>query len=308
MEVSSHALDQYRISGVQFYSTLFTNLSHDHLDYHGTMKEYASAKRRLFLDFKSDLSVINVDDEMGANLVGIVNSDFVVTYGKGGDVFADEITLSSSGMSILVEANGVEFELETRLIGEINIPNILLVVSTLLSLSTSIDEIKLIVSKLVSAPGRMELYTSSSKLSMPSVVVDFAHTPDALEKALKSLRKHCQGQLWCVFGCGGDRDKAKRSFMGAAANDFADQIIITNDNPRSEEPSAISEDIKLGMSREAEVILDRATAIQTAIDNAQSQDWVLIAGRGHEHIQHIGDKHIPFSDRECVAQILEVAA
>ena len=308
MEVSSHALDQYRISGVQFYCTLFTNLSHDHLDYHGGMEEYATAKRRLFTDYKSDLSIINIDDELGANLIEFANSDFVVSYGKGGDVFVDEVTLSAVGMTLYIEANGVEFELETHLIGEINIPNILLVVSTLLSLSTTVGEIKLIVSKLVSAPGRMELFTDSSKNNAPSVVVDFAHTPDALEKALKSIRKHCQGELWCVFGCGGDRDKAKRSIMGAAANDIADHIIITNDNPRSESPSKIADDIRLGIKREVEVILDRALAIQTAIDSANELDWVLIAGRGHEHIQHVGEQQVPFSDRDYVTKLLGVAA
>ena len=305
MEVSSHALDQNRVAGVEFFCTMFTNLSHDHLDYHGDMAQYAAAKSRLFTDYHSELAIINTDDNYGAGIVDLANADFVASYGAEGDVSVDEAELTSDGMSLYIDAKGVEFEVQTPLIGSVNIPNILLLVATLLSLSVEVADIQAIVSELTPPPGRMELYFVPSQ---PRVVVDFAHTPDALEKALSSVRDHCAGQLWCVFGCGGDRDRAKRAVMGAAANRYADQIIVTNDNPRSESPESIARDILKGIDGDNSVILDRATAIRTAIEQAQSGDWVLVAGRGHETLQQIGDQYFPFSDREHVAQILGVAA
>jgi UDP-N-acetylmuramoyl-L-alanyl-D-glutamate--2,6-diaminopimelate ligase len=206
---------------------------------------------------------------------------------------------------LFIEANGVDLELQTCLVGKVNIPNILLLVTTLLSLSTSLEDIQLIVSKLQPAPGRMELYTQQAR---PKVVVDYAHTPDALVKALLSVREHCEGELWCVFGCGGDRDRAKRPVMGAAADKYADRVIITNDNPRSEDPHAIAQEIVAGIKGNALVVLDRLEAIATAIDQAKPSDWVLVAGKGHEITQQIGDQCLDFSDRLKVSEILGVAA
>lgn len=309
MEVSSHALDQGRVTGVNFYATLFTNLSHDHLDYHGDMAAYADAKERLFVDYASELAIINADDALGDRLINSANADFVVSYGDAGDVSIGELCLEATGMKILIETSGVDFEVNTRLIGKINTPNILLLIATLLALSVTVEDIQAIVSELKPAPGRMELYNQTSRAK---VVVDFAHTPDALEKALQSVREHCTGELWCVFGCGGDRDRAKRPVMGEAASTYADKLIITNDNPRSEEPSLIVEDILAGVNNRelvsVEVILDRASAIQAAIERATAEDWVLVAGRGHEHLQQIGDQYIPFSDRAHVSQIMGLAA
>lgn len=302
MEVSSHALDQGRVAGVHFFCALFTNLSHDHLDYHGDMQEYAAAKVRLFTDFHSELVITNADDVLGASLIDRANTEFVATYGDGGDVSVDQTELSDQGMRLQIEANGVDFDLQTSLIGKVNIPNILLLVATLLALSIDVKEIQRIVARLASAPGRMELFKNESSAS---VVVDFAHTPDALEKALASVKEHCSGDLWCVFGCGGDRDKTKRPIMGAAANKYADQIIVTNDNPRSEAPSDIADDIVAGITRDYQVILDRYNAIETAIKNSKSPDWILVAGRGHEPYQQIGESSIPFSDRAQVQQALE---
>ena len=301
MEVSSHALDQGRVAGVQFFCTLFTNLSHDHLDYHGDMQQYAAAKVRLFTDFHSELVITNADDVLGASLIDRANTEFVATYGDDGDVSVDQTELSDHGMRLQIEANGVEFDLQTSLIGKVNIPNILLLVATLLALSIEVKEIQRIVASLTSAPGRMELFKRESSAS---VVVDFAHTPDALEKALASVKAHCSGDLWCVFGCGGDRDKTKRPIMGAAANKYADQIIVTNDNPRSEAPNDIANDIVAGITRDYQVILDRSNAIETAIKNSKSPDWILVAGRGHEPYQQIGESSIPFSDRAQVQLIL----
>lgn len=305
MEVSSHALVQGRVAGVQFFCTLFTNLSHDHLDYHGDMQAYGQAKQLLFTDYPSELVITNADDELGARIIDVANSGFISSYGAAGDVSLDEVELSAHGMSLFIEANGIDFELQTSLVGKVNIPNILLLVTTLLSLSTPIEEIKSIVSQLKPAPGRMELYFQEAR---PRVVVDYAHTPDALEKALLSVREHCQGELWCVFGCGGDRDRAKRSVMGAAASKYADRVVVTNDNPRSEDPALIAQEIVAGTDGDVLVVLDRYEAIRSAIDQANPSDWVLIAGKGHETTQQIGEQYLEFSDRLKVSEVLGVAA
>lgn len=302
MEVSSHALDQGRVTGVQFFCTLFTNLSHDHLDYHGDMQTYAAAKQKLFTEFSSELVVTNADDEFGASLVDTADAEFIVSYGKLGDVYAEEVTLHSTGIKMLIEGNGVEFDLSTPLIGEINIPNVEMLIATLLALSTSIDDIKRIVSKLRPAPGRMEFY---SGVGQPSVIVDYAHTPDALEKALLSVKKHCQGRVWCVFGCGGDRDKAKRPVMGAAVEKYADKLVVTNDNPRHESAEKIADDILSGINGDVQVILDRAQAISLTIEQAHIEDWVLIAGKGHETTQQVNDEYREFSDRKTVQKVLQ---
>lgn len=311
MEVSSHALDQGRVSGVQFFCTLFTNLSHDHLDYHGDMASYKAAKQRLFVDYTSELVITNADDDMGAGLIDIASSEFIASYGiQNGDVRCDDIVLNQDGMSFVVETNQLDFEVATTLIGQVNIPNILMLVSTLLSLSVAIEDIQKIVANLQAAPGRMELYTAKSK---PNVVVDYAHTPDALEKALLSLQQHCEGELWCVFGCGGDRDNAKRSLMGEVASRLASRVIITNDNPRSENAEDIAADIMAGIDSSTEndpvqICLDRSDAIRQAINSAKSNDWVLVAGKGHETTQQIGDELVDFSDRQQVTRHLGLAA
>lgn len=301
MEVSSHALDQGRVNGVQFFCTLFTNLSHDHLDYHGDMQSYAAAKQRLFSDFHSELAVTNATDELGISLVNVADAEFVVRYGQGGDVYAEDVELGSQGIRMVIEGNGVEFDIESPLIGQVNVPNLEMLVATLLSLSTDIEDIQRIVATLAPAPGRMELYRADNR---PSVVVDYAHTPDALEKALQSVRKHCSGKLWCVFGCGGDRDREKRPVMGAAADTFADQLIVTNDNPRSEKGEDIAADIEKGIKGDYQIILSRADAIDAAITQAANDDWVLVAGKGHETTQQIGDEYHTFSDRVYVANAM----
>jgi len=305
MEVSSHALDQGRVNGVQFFCTLFTNLTHDHLDYHGTMQQYQTAKQRLFTDFRSELVITNADDVMGQGLVDVANSDFIASYGQAGDVMVDESALHETGMTLYIEGQGVDFEVTTSLIGQVNIPNILMLVTTLLSLSVSIEQIQKIIRQLRSAPGRMEPFFTENH---PRVVIDYAHTPDALDKALQSVRAHCHGQLWCVFGCGGDRDQQKRKLMGEVADRWADHIVLTNDNPRSEQPEAITDAIALGIKQTVNVVHDRALAIQSVIQQAQATDWVLVAGKGHETTQQIGKQYIDFSDRQQVQTCLEVAA
>ena len=301
MEVSSHALDQGRVNGVEFFCTLFTNLSHDHLDYHGDMATYGAAKRRLFSNFHSELVVTNAGDSLGASLIDVANAEFIVSYGQGGDVYADEVVLGADGIRFDFEGNGVDFSARTPLIGAVNVANIELLVAALLALSASIEDIQAILASLVAAPGRMELYRSEGSAS---VVVDYAHTPDALEKALLSVKEHCIGELWCVFGCGGDRDQAKRSVMGAVADKIADKLIVTNDNPRSEDPSSIADQIVEGIAGDVQIILDRADAIARSIEFAASDDWILIAGKGHETTQQIGESLLPFSDRAQVQRVL----
>ena len=312
MEVSSHGLVQGRVAGLSFFCGLFTNLSHDHLDFHGDMSRYRQAKEKLFVDFHTELVITNADDEVGAGLIDIANSDFIASYGNDADVSLINTQLTQSGMTLLLEAGELEFEVTTRLVGKVNIPNILLVVTTLLSLGTEVAEIQNIILCLEAAPGRMELYT---KENFPSVIVDYSHTPDSLHKALDSIEHHCKGALWCVFGCGGDRDADKRSVMGRIAAQHSDFAVITNDNPRSESPEDIAKQIVEGTlaehnrrAKKVEVILDRSQAIRLAIEQASAQDWVLIAGKGHEQTQTIGDQVRHFSDREQVLQVLGVAA
>ncbi len=303
MEVSSHALDQGRINGVEFFCTLFTNLSRDHLDYHSDMTAYGLAKRRLFTDFHSELVVTNAVDELGSRLIDVANADFIVQYGKGGDVFADDIELGSRGIKLFIDGGHVEFAVETPLIGKVNIPNIEMLVSTLLGLSASVEEIQQILSRLSPAPGRMELFSVPEKAN---VVVDYAHTPDALKKALLSVKEHCQGELWCVFGCGGDRDAGKRAMMGQFAANYADRLIITNDNPRSEDQASIAKEVAAGASDSSacQIILERAAAIKYAMHSASENDWILVAGKGHETTQIIGSQVLTFSDREQIAILL----
>lgn len=305
MEVSSHALDQGRVNGVEFFCTLFTNLSHDHLDYHGDMVSYGAAKKRLFTQFQSELVITNAGDQFGGSLIDVANAEFIVSYGKGGDVYADEVRLKDSGISFEFEGNGVDFSVSTPLIGAVNVPNVEMLVATLLALSTSIEDIQRILASLKPAPGRMELYRSDAPQAL-SVVVDYAHTPDALEKALASVREHCDEKLWCVFGCGGDRDQAKRPVMGAAAEKSADVLVVTNDNPRSEDPQVIAQQIAAGIDGEHKVILDRAEAIQYCIENAAANDWIMVAGKGHETTQHTGDEVREFSDRKVVSECLRL--
>jgi len=305
MEVSSHALEQGRVNGIDFFCTLFTNLSHDHLDYHDSMEAYATAKRRLFTDFHSELLVSNADDEVGASLIDIADTEFVVSFGNAGDIKPDDIELHEDGISMFIEGSGVEFSVRTPLVGKVNVPNITMLVATLLALSTPVEQIQDILAQLKAAPGRMELYSANGQ---PKVVIDYAHTPDALEKALLSLKEHCRGELWCVFGCGGDRDQDKRPVMGAAAQKFADHMIVTNDNPRSENPQVIAEHVMSGITRDAIMLLDRAEAISVSIEQAKQADWVLIAGKGHESTQEIKGEKRPFSDRLQVMQALGLGA
>lgn len=307
MEVSSHALSQGRVSGVPFDAALFTNLTHDHLDYHDGFKEYADAKAKLFDATTLRFAVINRDDEFGRSLVSRAKVP-AWTYGLDeGDVHAIHVAAGINGLNLVLQTRAGPTEASASLIGRINVHNILAVAAVVLADGGTPSTVAAAINCLGPVPGRMELFQRNAG-SAPSVVVDYAHTPDALERALFSVREHCGAALWCVFGCGGDRDRAKRPLMGAIAERGADVVIVTDDNPRHEKPTEITDEIAAGMSCAPHIINDRVRAIQWVIERAQADDWVLIAGKGHETTQQVGDTHTAMDDRAIVADCLEAAA
>ncbi|MDD5006131.1 MAG: UDP-N-acetylmuramoyl-L-alanyl-D-glutamate--2,6-diaminopimelate ligase [Candidatus Omnitrophica bacterium] len=308
MEVSSHALAQRRIEGLKFDQAIFTNLSQDHFDYHKTKKNYFAAKSLLFTDYlkKEGAAIINVDDSYGLKLIDLIKKNKkskILTYGirKKSDVCAKNILLTQGGCRFTVKAPGHKFEVKTRLIGQFNIYNALASISACLALG--ILE-KYIIKGLeeVYAPGRLERVDCSDI----NIFVDYAHTEDALRNVLSSLNKlKGRGRLILVFGCGGDRDKDKRPKMGKVASELADFVIITSDNPRSEDPEEIISDIKAGISKTNHIAsVDRKEAIKKAIDMAGSQDIIIVAGKGHEDYQIVKDKKFNFSDRAVIENIL----
>jgi UDP-N-acetylmuramoyl-L-alanyl-D-glutamate--2,6-diaminopimelate ligase len=318
MEVSSHALDQDRIAGVRFHSAAFTNLSRDHLDYHRSMSAYADAKARLFAVPGLERAIVNVGDEFGRELAQRLTGRLpltVVWLGSEGSDWTTEQTVHSAGLN--VEPRGFSMELtgsygaaalHARLIGRFNAENCLVVLACLASMGVPLPAAVAVLAGCKAPPGRMEVIEAAGA-GKALAVIDYAHTPDALSKALQALRSHCRGALWCVFGCGGDRDPGKRPMMGAVADELADQIIVTDDNPRSERPDAITRDIAAGITAHAvRVIHDRAEAIATALAEADSIDVVLIAGKGHEEYQIYGQSRREFSDRREALRHLGAAA
>ncbi|MFM2478037.1 UDP-N-acetylmuramoyl-L-alanyl-D-glutamate--2,6-diaminopimelate ligase [Celerinatantimonas sp. MCCC 1A17872] len=302
MEVSSHGLDQGRVAGIAFKAAIFTNLTRDHLDYHGTMQAYGQAKERLFEMTDSQVQLVNSDDEFGLEL--LARHPHAKSFGlnANADWHAQIEAMTPKGVSISVHHHNEQVALDVPLLGEFNVSNLLAAVSCL-------DELGLVAlnqltdcDKLQTVPGRMELFSGSSQ-----VVVDYAHTPDALAKALQGLRSHCQGKLYCIFGCGGDRDRGKRPLMAQAAEQYADVVIVTNDNPRTEVPEQIAQDICSGFSDSFSyrVILDRRTAIKMALEQAGHQDMILVAGKGHEDYQIIGHDKLAYDERSFVAQAVK---
>lgn len=320
MEVSSHALAQGRVNAVNYDVALLTNLSRDHLDYHGDMRSYALAKRKLFDWDRLKYAVLNLDDIFGAELAEELRDAGVevVGYGVNDDalrlaerlgirmVFGDHLNMSADGMTFNIHSSWGGMEMRSRLIGRFNAANLLGVLAVLLvsgvELSSAVRELE--QQKAVS--GRMQSLGGKDK---PTVVVDYAHTPDALEKVLQALNevtKPAGGKVICVFGCGGDRDRGKRPMMGTVASKLADECIITSDNPRSESPKAIIDAILFGVEGSYQVIEDRAQAITRAVSLAQAGDTVLIAGKGHEDYQEINGVRQPFSDSEMVRRALSM--
>ncbi len=312
MEVSSHALDQHRCAGVRFHTAVLTQLSRDHLDYHGSLEAYASAKRRLFRSPGLQCAVLNADDPFGCELAaGLAGDVRIISWQvrSGTRPVADEwLALRSlcalpQGMALSVDSSFGKAEFETRLLGDFNAENLLASLGALLAAGLTLDDAVQRLTQVTTVPGRMELFSEAGR---PRAVVDFAHTPAALEAALKALRPHCEGELVCVFGAGGNRDTGKRPEMGAVAEQYADRVIVTSDNPRHENPQDIMAQILAGMARPQRVaqIEDRGAAIRAALTGASKNDLVLIAGKGHEETQQVGDLRIVFSDRGFVAECL----
>jgi UDP-N-acetylmuramoyl-L-alanyl-D-glutamate--2,6-diaminopimelate ligase len=307
MEVTSIGLDQGRVNGVAFGAALFTNLSRDHLDYHGDMESYARAKQRLFETPGLKHAVLNLDDAQGVHLArvlaGRVNLAGYSCY--AGAVAKTGVERYAEAHAIRVSPRGIAFDLksswgdariESALLGRFNVSNLLGVVTTMLVSGVPFERAAAALRDLQPVPGRMQRLGGGGK---PLVVVDYAHTPDALEKtlvALKDVARASGGRLIAVFGCGGDRDRGKRPLMGAVASRHADAIVVTSDNPRSENPAAIIAEITAGVTAAHETIADRREAIARAIASADAGDVVLLAGKGHEAYQEIAGRRLPFSD------------
>ena len=311
LEVSSHALHQWRVGGLCFDTAVFTNLTRDHLDYHLTMEAYAEAKARLFRLPGLRLSVINTDDAFGLALFGeTVRRLPVVACGLDGVpahaeryVVAERVVADVAGLRLRVRSSWGEGELASPLLGRFNARNLLAVLAVLLEGGVVMDEALSRVARLRTVAGRMECLGGGER---PLVVVDYAHTPDALAQVLGALREHCAGRLHCVFGCGGERDTGKRPLMGEAAENLADHVIVTDDNPRREDGDAIVAQILAGLREPtgATVERNRARAIARAIADAAPGDVVLVAGKGHEDYQQIGELRLPFSDRAVAQRLL----
>ena len=308
MEVSSHALEQGRVNGVRFHVAVFTNLTRDHLDYHGDMTAYGQAKAKLFAHEGLKYAVINHDDDFGRRLLVDVGAPVTcLSYGiEGGDVRAREVRPSPEGLWLRVQTPHGETELRSPLIGHFNVYNLLAVLATLLALGMELRDAAARLARAQAPAGRAERFGGARGL--PLVVVDYAHTPDALEKILTALREHTRGKLCCVFGCGGNRDRGKRPVMGEIAERLADMVLLTDDNPRHESGDAIIADIAGGMRAAPRIIRDRRNAIATAIEGATEGDIVLIAGKGHEDYQQVGDERRPYSDRDTVRELMGGAA
>ena len=312
MEVSSHALAQGRVDGVRFDSVIFTNLSRDHIDYHGDMHAYGEAKAKLFTDFPARHKIVNVDSPFGRALAErsgdgtVVVSTEPAMSGNGRPyVFVRSLSAQRDGSVVAVETSWGDAEFLLPLVGEFNVANAISVLAFLLCRMTPLAQATDLLEAVQAPAGRMQRVEKSDDHTLPAVYVDYAHTPSALEVALNALRPHCDGQLWCVFGCGGERDQGKRPLMGGAVARFADRAVVTNDNPRAEDPGTIIQQVLAGMDSGAVAIEDRAAAIAWAISNAAADDIVLIAGKGHETTQHIGDRLLPFSDFEWALANLE---
>ena len=310
LEVSSHALDQGRVGGVRFAGAVFTNLTRDHLDYHGDMHRYGEAKALLFKVPDLQFAVLNADDPFSAVLKGRVQSGVRCWfYGSRGEVRIDDVKASPAGLTIEFATCEGRATLKSALLGHFNVYNLAAALTALLALGWRIEDALRVLGEVAPIPGRMERF--SVHTSQPLVVVDYAHTPDALEKALAGARAHAERRVICVFGCGGDRDRGKRELMGACASRCADYLILTHDNPRHEDPDRIIADILRGVPEEArsrlKVVGDRRAAIALALQSAERGDVVVIAGKGHEEYQQFGDRCVPYSDRQTVRRLLEVA-
>lgn len=325
MEVSSHALEQGRVTGSIFDIAVFTNLSRDHLDYHGTMADYAAAKRQLFTHNEQQIAVLNGDDNQAQRWLKNwpkpekLSRQRVWLYGRSESVrqhnqfvSCHNIKHHSQGVDFIVNTHLGEIEIHSPLLGDFNIDNLLAVIAVLLIEGITLATVAENVARVHAIAGRMEAFSPSYSLLSshaqgPTAVVDYAHTPDALAKALIACRQHCHGNLFVVFGCGGDRDKGKRPLMAQAAQKYADYIVVTNDNPRTETPMSIIDDVLAGLNDECQVsvIVDRKQAVLATLAKAQANDVVLLAGKGHEDYIILGHDKIDYNERQVVKNFFE---
>ncbi|MCM8795882.1 MAG: UDP-N-acetylmuramoyl-L-alanyl-D-glutamate--2,6-diaminopimelate ligase [Candidatus Omnitrophica bacterium] len=305
MEVSSHALDQERTRGIDFYAGIFTNLTHDHLDYHKTQDDYFQAKTKLFKGLKKKaMAIINHDDIYGRRIEALTSAQ-LITYGieNASDIMAYNINLNMTHTEFCLKAKEKELILITKLIGRYNVYNILAAIAFTLNEGISLEKIKIALEKFSFVPGRLERIDTKKGYF---VFVDYAHTEDALKNVLITLRELARGRVIVVFGCGGERDKTKRPKMGKVVSELADYAIITSDNPRSEDPRQIISQIQKGMrNNNYSIVIDRRQAIKRSLALAKTGDIVLIAGKGHENYQVLKDTRLPFDDRKVVRECLK---
>lgn len=305
MEVSSHAIDQERVNGCSFKSAIFTNLTRDHLDYHGTMDEYGKTKERLFTELllEDNKAIINIDDPFGEKLAKKTHN--VMTYGmKVGDIHPTNICQTEDGLSVTINSPSGLININSSLVGDYNLYNIMAAIGGAISIGIKIESIEKGIHNLKNVPGRLERVSISKEHRGCRIFVDYAHTPDALERVITALRTTTKGRLITLFGCGGDRDKEKRALMGKVAAVGSDFCFVTSDNPRTEKPSFIITEIEKGVvesggikDKSYKVIVDRKQAILEASRELKENDTLLIAGKGHEDYQIVGDKKLFFDDR-----------
>ncbi len=309
MEVSSHALAQNRVKGCRFEVAIFTNLTQDHLDFHQDMEDYFAAKAKLFSDeYLQGRAIINLDDPYGQRLIENIDLTKVWTYSlsdRDADFYTSNLTYESTGVSGTLHTPQGETQFRSPLVGQYNISNLLAAIATILHFNLNLDKTIDSLAQFSGVPGRMERVQIKDKQDI-SVIVDYAHTPDSLENLLIAAKPFIAGQTICVFGCGGDRDRTKRPLMGQIVAKLADLVVVTSDNPRTEDPQRILDDILEGIPDTVKPIVegDRAAAINRAIKNAKSGDGVIIAGKGHEDYQILGTEKIHFDDREVARDAL----
>lgn len=316
LEASSHGLSQGRLQGVEVDTAVFTNLGRDHMDYHKSSEEYFNAKKLLFQSSNLKNAVINIDDDAGVRLVSDFSDQLnVITYSIKSNSIQTESYVNATNIKYIngetsfeIESSWGNAEVKTNLFGKFNISNLLAVMGALLAGNVQFDDAVSAISAIKTVPGRLEFVANenvSNNSSSPTVVIDYAHTPQALINVLKVLQEHCVGKLWCVFGCGGNRDQGKRKLMAEAVERYADEIVVTDDNPRHEDPEAITSEIESGFSSpKYSLIHDRKQAIEYAIKNAAYEDVVLIAGKGHEVVQIIKNEHMPFDDKKIASEMM----
>jgi UDP-N-acetylmuramoyl-L-alanyl-D-glutamate--2,6-diaminopimelate ligase len=304
MEVSSHALTQGRVQALRFDTAVFTNLTHDHLDFHGSFEAYGAAKASLFRHAGLARAVVNADDALGRRILAELSADIErvgFALEAPAEVRAEQTEYRADGIRTQLVTPWGRGELRLPLLGRFNLQNALAVISVLGLHGVALETTLAALARIDVVPGRMQRINGGT----PLVIVDYAHTPDALEQTLRALRAHCTGRLWCVFGCGGDRDRTKRPLMGRIAREHADEVIVTSDNPRSENPRAIIDEICAGIPDPGVIREpDRRAAIAHAIAAAAAPDCVLIAGKGHESYQEVSGVRSPFSDAEVARELL----